>query len=54
MLSDYKGTIVDKVPLLRKLSTSLNPSLPAALHESTLDIYELVLNKFITGILLSM
>lgn len=48
MLADYKGLIIDKASLLKKLSTSLNPSLPAALHESTLDIYELMLSKFIT------
>jgi hypothetical protein len=36
MLTDYKGLIIDKNTLLKKLSTSLNVSLPAALHELTL------------------
>lgn len=32
MLTDYKGIIIDKNSVLKKLSTSLNASLPVALH----------------------
>ncbi len=39
MLLDYKGMIVDKVSLLKKLAISLNPSLPVAIHEATLEVY---------------
>lgn len=36
MLIDYKGVVIYNNAVLKKLSTSLNASLPAALHESTL------------------
>ncbi len=32
MVVDYKGHIGDKTTVLKKLATSLNPALPAALH----------------------
>lgn len=48
LLTDYKGIIVDKNAVLKKLSTSLNASLPVALHEATLEIYEILFSKFIT------
>lgn len=47
MVVDYKGHIADKTTVLKKLATSLNPSLPAALHESSLEIYDIWFNKFI-------
>ena len=47
MIVEYKGHIVDKTIVLKKLATSLNAALPAALHESTLEIYDIWFNKFI-------
>jgi hypothetical protein len=51
--TDKKGPVQDKntlQTLLKRLATSLNPSLPVALHESTLEIYELLFQQgFISG-----
>lgn len=36
--------------LLKRLATSLNPSLPIALHEATLELYEILLQQgIVTG-----
>lgn len=35
-LLEWKGVVCDKTMLLKRLATSLNGSLPVALHEATL------------------
>jgi hypothetical protein len=51
LCADRKGPVLDRQLLLKRLATSLNPALPVALHESALEIYEMLFaQSIITGI----
>lgn len=48
-LGEWRGPVTERTALLRRLATSLNPSLPVALHDATLEIYELLFAHGVIG-----